>query len=247
VDAPENTLAAIERALEDESDAIEIDVRLTKDNVPVLIHDATLTRTTDDTENTPVSSLTYEELLAYDAGSWFGEDFVGEPIPTLEEALTLINGRAKVYIELKVTNVELIEHVVTLAEALNIENDIKILSFNGTTLRAIKERNDSIETVLLIFTFFGDIGTLGKNQYIDNIALEYNLAINNESYVTRLQQTGKKVYVYTVNSEDRLQQMNALSVDGVITDVPIRAREIIYTSTTRSGYAKLLEEIFSRN
>ncbi|MFW6319021.1 MAG: glycerophosphodiester phosphodiesterase family protein [Bacillota bacterium] len=247
VDAPENTLAAIELALEDEADAIEIDVRLTKDNVPVLIHDATLTRTTDDTENTPVSSLTYDELLAYDAGGWFDEAFIGEPIPTLEEALTLINGRASVYIELKVTNVELIEEIVSLTEELDIENDIKILSFDGATLRAFKERNDSIETVLLIFTFFGDIGTLGKSQYIDNIALEYNLAVNNESYVTRLQQTGKKVYVYTVNSENRLRQMNDLSVDGVITDVPIQAREIIYTSTTRSGYANLLKEIFSRN
>lgn len=246
-DAPENTLAAIERALEDEADAIEIDVRLTKDNVPVLIHDATLTRTTNDTDNTPVSSLTYDELLAYDAGSWFGEEFVGEPIPTLEEALTLINGRAKVYIELKVTDVELIEHIVTLTEELNIENDVKVLSFDSATLRAFKARNASIETVLLIFTFFGDIDSLGRNTNIDNIALEYNLAVNNENYITQLQQRGKKVYVYTVNSKGRLSQMNDLAVDGVITDVPISAREIIYTSTTRSAYANLLEEIFSRN
>ncbi|MFW6319992.1 MAG: glycerophosphodiester phosphodiesterase family protein [Bacillota bacterium] len=246
-DAPENTLAAIERALEDEADAIEIDVRLTEDNIPVLIHDATLTRTTNDTEHTPVSSLTYEELLAYDAGSWFSEEFTGEPIPTLEEALTLINGRANVYIELKVTNVELVEYVVTLAESLNIENNIKVLSFDSATLRAFKARNESIETVLLLFTFFGDIDALGENPNIDNIALEYNLAVNNEDYINKLQRNGKKVYVYTVNSKGRLAQMNNIAVDGVITDVPINAREIIYTSTTRSAYTNLLEEIFSRN
>lgn len=246
-DAPENTLAAIERALEDEADAIEIDVRLSKDNVPVLIHDATLERTTNDTENTPVSSLTYGELLAYDAGSWFSEDFAGEPIPTLEEALTLINGRATVYIELKVTSVELTDAIVTMSEELGIEKDIKILSFDTATLRGFKARNESIETVLLLFTFFGDINALGKNPYVDDIALEYNLAVNNKNYVTQLQQTGKSVYVYTVNSKDRLSQMNDLAVDGVITDVPISAREIIYTSTTRSAYANLLEEIFSRN
>jgi glycerophosphoryl diester phosphodiesterase len=246
-DAPENTLAAIERALEDEADAIEIDVRLTKDNVPVLIHDATLTRTTNDTEHTPVSSLTYEELLAYDAGSWFDDSFEGEKIPTLEEALTLIDGQAKVYIELKVTSVDLVEAIVSMVDTFGIEDNVKILSFDAATLRGFKTRNESLETVLLIFTFFGDINALANNPNIDNIAMEYNLANNNQTYITRLQQTGKKVYVYTVNSKGRLRQMNDLSVDGVITDVPISAREIIYTSTTRSAYANLLEDIFSRN
>lgn len=246
-DAPENTIAAIEKAIEDGADAIEIDIRLTKDNVPVLIHDARLGRTTNDTQNRLVSSLTYAEIQQFDAGSWFSNEYIGEKIPTLEEAIKVIDHRADIFIELKDSNEDLLEYIIELAETYNVTNEIWILSFDESTLKSIKEKNEQIETVLLIFTFFGNITSLSNNQFIDHIALEYTLAANNPNYIDLLQQANKKVYVYTVNDSTHITKINDLSIDGVITDLPIKAREIVYTSTTKSTYVNILRQLFSRN
>lgn len=89
--APENTLPAIEAALDRGARFIELDVRSTKDGVPVLLHDGTVDRTTNGSG--AVSQLTLAELRQLDAGSWFGEEFAGTRIPTLEEALQTIAGR----------------------------------------------------------------------------------------------------------------------------------------------------------
>lgn len=91
-DAPENTLAALDAGIRHGCEYLEIDIRQTKDGVLVLMHDVTLDRTTDGSG--PVSELTWDEIKNLDAGSWFGEGFAGTRIPTLEEALRHIKGRA---------------------------------------------------------------------------------------------------------------------------------------------------------
>lgn len=100
-EAPENTLAAIEKAIERGADAIEIDVRGTKDGHFVLMHDAGVDNTTDGTGR--VSELTLAEIQALDAGSWFGDgaEFAGERVPTLAEALDAMEGRALPDIDFK--------------------------------------------------------------------------------------------------------------------------------------------------
>ena len=97
--APENTIAAFEMALEQGSDMIECDVRLTKDEEVVVFHDRALDRTTNG--KGPVEQRTLEELKRLDAGSWFSSKFSGERIPTLSEVLHLLEGRAFLNIELK--------------------------------------------------------------------------------------------------------------------------------------------------
>lgn len=98
--APENTLSAIKLALEEPKiHAIEIDIQMTKDGVPVVFHDKILDRTTNGTG--ALKNKTLAELKALDAGSWFSESFAGEKIPTLEEVLLLVNGVKPLYIELK--------------------------------------------------------------------------------------------------------------------------------------------------
>ncbi|WP_372611809.1 glycerophosphodiester phosphodiesterase family protein [Halomonas sp.] len=97
--APENTLAAVERAIQDRADMIEIDVRITADDQVMLYHDRRLTRLTGDTRN--LGELTREELDVFDVGSWFGDAYVGEPIPGLDEALIAVRGRSRLMIEMK--------------------------------------------------------------------------------------------------------------------------------------------------
>ena len=89
--APENTLAAIARAADLGARSVELDVTLSADGVPVIIHDTELERTTDGTG--PVAALPYEKLARLDAGSWFDAAFAGEGIPTLSDAIALILSR----------------------------------------------------------------------------------------------------------------------------------------------------------
>lgn len=97
--APENTLAAFRKALEMKADAIECDVHLSKDGHMMVIHDPTVDRTTNGTGE--VGGMTLAELKALDAGSWFGPEFTGEKIPTLEEVLDLVKGRTTLIVEIK--------------------------------------------------------------------------------------------------------------------------------------------------
>ena len=98
--APENTLAAVEAAIAAGADAVEFDLHVTRDGVPVLFHDATLERTTDGSG--PLCARSHEELRSLDAGAWFDVRFAGEPVPSLAEALARIGDRAgRVYPEVK--------------------------------------------------------------------------------------------------------------------------------------------------
>lgn len=98
-EAPENTLAAFRRAVEVGADGIELDVHLSADGIPVVIHDETLERTTDGTG--PIAAWSVGELRALDAGSWFDGHFAGEAVPTLEETLRLLSGRLRLNLEVK--------------------------------------------------------------------------------------------------------------------------------------------------
>ncbi|HKQ97182.1 MAG TPA: glycerophosphodiester phosphodiesterase family protein, partial [Candidatus Polarisedimenticolia bacterium] len=98
--APENTLASFERALHDGADWIECDVRLSADDVPIILHDATLDRTTDGRGS--AASLPLASILRLDAGSWFAPRFRGERVPMLAEVLALLDGRGGINLELKI-------------------------------------------------------------------------------------------------------------------------------------------------
>ncbi len=98
--APENTLAAIEAAIVAGADAVEFDLHVSSDGVPVLFHDSTLSRTTDGTGT--VRERSFDELRSLDAGSWFSPTFAGERVPSFAEALAQLRGRVgRIYPEIK--------------------------------------------------------------------------------------------------------------------------------------------------
>ena len=99
--APENTLAAIQLALDIGVDWIEIDVRQTLDRVLVCLHDETVNRTSNGKGH--IITLNYKKVKQFDAGSWFSEAYRDEKIPSLNEVLHLIDGRCKLLIEMKGT------------------------------------------------------------------------------------------------------------------------------------------------
>ncbi len=98
--APENTLASIDAAFNAGASHMEVDIRLTSDGVAVLMHDATLDRTTNGTGN--VAGMTLAQVKEVDAGSWFGPEFAGTTVPTLAEALQTAAGRGRLLLDVKI-------------------------------------------------------------------------------------------------------------------------------------------------
>ncbi len=144
-------MAAVKLALELPGvQVIEIDVQLSGDGVPVVIHDFTLERTTNGTGF--VKDYSYSELLALDAGSWFNVKFAGEKIPTLEEILKLVHGKCKLNIEIKTAG-EIypgIEYkIARLIDKYSMQPEVYITSFEHQSVKRIKELDAGLKTGLI--------------------------------------------------------------------------------------------------
>lgn len=147
--APENTLAAFEKAAEYGFDTVECDISWTKDNVPVLLHDETINRTARKENGAKLwfprkcSKLTYEELLKYDFGSYKGEEFKGTKIPTLSEALECADENdLNLYLELKATDDFDDTKAQILADAVieaGLEDKVTWISFDENALKKMSE------------------------------------------------------------------------------------------------------------
>ncbi len=111
-EAPENTFSAFDLAIERGYRDIEFDVQLSRDGVPVIIHDVTLERTTNGTGR--VADMSYTELSKLDAGSWFSPSFANQRIPSLEDFLNSYKDIAYLHLEIKSTEAELPRHIADL-------------------------------------------------------------------------------------------------------------------------------------
>ncbi|MEO1057562.1 MAG: glycerophosphodiester phosphodiesterase family protein [Actinomycetota bacterium] len=139
-EAPENTIAAFERALQLGADGIEFDVQLSSDGTAVVIHDAMLDRTTDGSG--PVFHHDVDTLRGLDAGARFGSDFIGEPIPTLDEVLRL--PAAVLELEIKTWGLAVLEAVLDEVDAAGVFDRVKFTGWNQSMLCRLKaERPDA--------------------------------------------------------------------------------------------------------
>jgi len=150
-EAPENTIAAFKLALaQPEIRNIELDVHLSKDGVPVVIHDHTLDRTTNGTG--PVQAHTLEELRQLDAGGWFADEFAGERIPTLDEVLELAKGRCRLHVELKTMGNEyegLEAKVIDNIRKHGMQDEVVLSSFDHDSMVRANEIDPAIPTALI--------------------------------------------------------------------------------------------------
>ncbi|WP_017798045.1 glycerophosphodiester phosphodiesterase [Oceanobacillus kimchii] len=223
--APENTIAAFDKALQMKSDFIEIDVQMTADGELIAIHDTTVNRTTDGSGN--VSNYTLEEIQQLDAGSWFGEEFAGEPIPTFEEILDKYRGKIGILIELK--SPELYPGMEEkVAEALRDRNmhkprngKIIIQSFNHESVRLSKELLPRIPHGVLAGLTWAGV----TDEELEEFATyaDYfnpNMNIVTEDLVDRVHDKDMKMWAYTVRTQEQADRLLDLRVDGIITDFP---------------------------
>ncbi|AJY73391.1 glycerophosphodiester phosphodiesterase [Paenibacillus beijingensis] len=213
--APENTLSAIRLAADaPDVDWIEIDVRISRDGIPMLIHDAKLRRTTSGSGE--VSKYTAQQLSKLDAGRWFSREFTGEKMPTLEQALLMASGKVRVNIELKTDGKrypDLENKVVELLRRLNMEQNCVITSFSAEALHKVRSLSRDV-TCGLIVDRWSDrlpdrLNTLGCRF----LSIGYG-AINKER-LKRLNREGIQTMVWTLN-EVRLIRKYALMDPGLM-------------------------------
>jgi glycerophosphoryl diester phosphodiesterase len=231
--APENTLPAFEGAIQAGADWIELDVHLTKDDQVVVIHDETVDRTTNGKGR--VEDLTLAQLQELDAGSWFGSNFAGARLPTLDQVLDLAKGRSRVLIELK--HVEkfgnaaqrgkatiLVRKCLESIAARGMAKSAMFHTFYPKNISVLHRLSREIPYAMLydystqesLASLFARIrGASGFNPKFANTTR----TVVNIAHLLRL-----KCFVYTVNTVAEYARAVALGVDGIITDDPQQLR-----------------------
>jgi glycerophosphoryl diester phosphodiesterase len=233
--APENTLAAFARAIEDAAEGVEFDVRLAKDNEPVVFHDATLLRLAG--RKTLVSSLTAEELQKIDVGAWFGErqnapansDFTGETIPTLRRLLEFLKDfKGLIYIELKCRESEvakLSKAVCDVISASHLLPQIIVKSFQLEVIPHVRRLCPQVKTAAL---FAPKIMTIlrKKKRLIevatdigaDMISVHFSLATR--KLMKRAEKRSLPVTIWTADNPRWVRRAFDLGLFAVITNNP---------------------------
>ena len=222
--APENTLAALSVAIDEIVDGVEIDVRMTKDGEIVLMHDSTLQRTAG--INAHVSELTYSEIADIDVGSWFSPSYQEEKIPTLMEALELCKGEMILMIEVKggqYDEYDIAQKIVSDVEEMGMSQDVIVASFNKDVLKEVKELNGSIVTCLILRFAYGNINEM---EYVDMFSMESYFVY--KGIFKNIKNSGKSLAVWTVNDRRQMASLRDVGIDQVVTDHPVRAREVFY-------------------
>lgn len=205
---PENTLRAIKRAFECGADAVEVDVRLSKDHEIVVIHDDTLERTTNGSGK--VGEKTLNHLRSLDAGK-------GERIPVLSEVLLLAKTRGiEVVIELKEVAMEkLVLQEIVEAE---MEQSVTISSFFHHSLLKIKELAPTIKTGVIISSLPVFPVKLALDAKADIIFQKYPRL--NREYIEEASRNEIAIYPWTINTIEDFEKVRELGVPGVVTDNP---------------------------
>jgi len=231
--APENTMKSFEQALVLGADMLEFDVRLTKDAVPVVVHDANLDRTSNKSLN--VVDLTLKDISTLDAGSWFDLRFVGETIPTLATVLkwaktkkTKSKAKFAYFVELKVEGDEgrremLIQAVLKELKANGVLNRTVLVSFDEPTLSICRRVSPTTATGLLYSDYLFDALERAK-------ALKTNHILPRKDRVTgdlveEAHKAGLSVVAWTADRLDEFRKLVIWGVDAVATNYPDRLLE----------------------
>ncbi|UXP32311.1 glycerophosphodiester phosphodiesterase family protein [Reichenbachiella agarivorans] len=238
--APENTLAAFQKAIDMGADMVEIDVHYTKDGEVVVFHDEDVDRTTNGTGK--VHKFTLAELKELDAGSWFGdhEQYRGEKIPTLAETLDLIHGKVECVIDIKSKGHEyydgFAERVVEIINEKGAKDWTVVQAYDESYLEEALETDSTIrmkkimmgedETHLLAFYINAKTFTdhRGKHEFFGTLNPHFTSLSQRRLF--RFKARGYKVFTYVVNERDDMIKMLNMGVDGIITDFPDRMVEI---------------------
>ncbi len=216
--APENTLAAFREAEAAGADGIELDVHLSRDGVPVVIHDETLERTTDG--RGPVARMRHRDLSELDAGSWFGPAFAGEPLPTLAEVLDWAAGRLRLNIEIKSAGAG--NAVLDLLRQFPRARPV-ISSFNLRLLEDLHRAAPEVPIAFLVDSRFWR-RSLRKALACAAESFHPRQDLVSRTMIAACRSAAMPVYPWTVDDPQRVARLRRMGVDGVFSNDPARVR-----------------------
>ncbi|WP_309395869.1 glycerophosphodiester phosphodiesterase [Cerasicoccus maritimus] len=224
--APENTLAAINRAWEIGADGVEVDVHLTKDHVPVVIHDSDTKRVAG--RKLIIKQTTYAELCELDVGSWKGPEFAGERIPRLDEVLASMPARKNFFVEIKdVSGNDLaraLEPIFRDNPQFVTERQVFLMSFYPDALWPMAARFPDL-TLLLLVDKLNRIPRQLPDKLphdslpVHGLGFSHKLKLDDERR-EKLLSAGAIMNVWTVNEPSEREKWEAAGFDFLTTDVP---------------------------
>jgi len=225
--APENTVQSIKLAAEAHADIVALEVQGTKDDVPIVLADTKLDRTTNGTGRP--TQLTLKEIQALDAGAWFGEKFKGAKIPTLEEGLEALGAKAHLMLDLSNVRPEL-----PLAEkvAANLKTRKKPsedwLVFNDSdSLKAFRDKLPSFNCLLVLGEKIEGWVCIEKAARLGLKGVRPYRAQIDAGLVRRAQAKQLKVFAFHTDEEDEMKKLAEIRVDGIVTGHPERLKEVL--------------------
>lgn len=226
--APENTLPAIEQALRDGIEAIEIDVQMTLDGEVIVFHDEWLGRTTNG--QGLVYLTTYDEIRRLDAGAWFHPRFKGTRIPRLEEVLSLLHNRpVTLHIELKNHFVDypgLEQKVIRLIQSYKMEEQVVLSSFRLDSMHTCLKLAPNIRRALLCWGTLLPFYLTDEWQKLRLFSIHPHISLVGEE-LRPLKQAGYRIFPYVVERRSQLEQCRQYEVDGLFTNCPRRIKALL--------------------
>jgi glycerophosphoryl diester phosphodiesterase len=201
---------------------IELDVRLSRDRELVVIHDQDLSRTTDGKGQ--VSEMTLAQLRQLDAGSSFSEEFAGEQIPTLTEALSLVKGLMLLNVEIKTdadTGELVTEKALRLIHEMQIADQVIISSFDPSVLKHSRDIDPGVKTASL----YNELFHMGQSpiEIMEQVgSVAYNLRDDQVTVdiIAECHEHGRPVAIYTINDLARIPALVQMGIDAIFTDRP---------------------------
>ena len=221
--APENTLEGIHTAADMGVEWVELDVKLTKDDVPIIFHDESLERTTNGSGN--VADMTYEELRQFEAGSWFADSFTGIKIPTLEEALDVLLERGLgLNLEIKPCPGREVETAEVALDVLSTiwddHSKILISSFQHPSLEAARDLANDWARGLLIGGDDMPDNWQELADYLDVKTMNIGSRLITRELVEEISDLDMATLVFTVNDPDEARRFQSYGVDSLFSDQP---------------------------
>lgn len=201
---PENTLRAVRKAIKMGADFVEVDVRMSKDNKLVIMHDPDVDRTTNG--NGFVKDYTLQELKKLDAGN-------GESIPTLDEVISCVKGRIGLVIEIKEPGTEV--KVLEKINENNLEN-VMLTSFYHKSIKNVRKMNPSVDAGIIFSCQPVDVNQMASSACANTIFPGYKYL--DEKLIEQAHENGISVYPWTVDDPEIFEKLVEMGVDGIVTN-----------------------------
>jgi len=218
-EAPENTLSSINLAWQKNDDAVEIDIRMTKDDKIIVIHDNNTFRTGRKFMN--VSSCSYDELLKVDVGKFKGNNWKNEKIPLLDEVINMIPKDKILFVEIK-SNYKIVKPLQELINQKQIDpNQINFIGFNFKTMILVKKKLSEFNSYWIIGKksilekiHIEDIILKCKSSKLNGVDIKDGKYLNKD-LIHSVKKSGLKIYTWTVDDPVRAKQLVLDGIDGI--------------------------------